>query len=188
MGAYMRYNTPMMSTEEEPEILDLVDEHDSVIGEIDRSETYRLAEGIGYVRASEAFIINDKNQLWIPVRTLAKKISPGGFDFSAAEHIGKGESYTAAMVRGFQEELNLTVKPDDLEFPGIIPPDETSGIYYFRAIFLYRSNQAPQYNRSDYMSAEWMTLAGLRESINAGAAAKTVILPTLDYLVAKKVL
>lgn len=178
----------MEHNKDESEILDLVDGNDKVIGEIDRREAYKLAEGIGYVRASEAYIVNDKGQLWVSTRTLAKKISPGGFDFSVAEHIGKGEDYTEAMVRGFQEELNLVVTSEDLEFIGIMPPDEAKGIYYFRGIFVYRSNVAPQYNPEDYTGAEWMTPNELREKIEAGVPAKTVILPTLDYLVAKKVL
>lgn len=78
----------------EDELLDLVNAHDEVIGTINRKEyDQMLQSNSGYIRASELFIINSKGRLWIPVRTAEKKIAPNGYDYSAAGHVGAGDTY-----------------------------------------------------------------------------------------------
>lgn len=65
------------------ELLDLVDVNDSVIGQIWRSKSDRLANSQeGYIRAATALIQNSKGELWIPRRTKDKRIAPLGLDSS----------------------------------------------------------------------------------------------------------
>lgn len=162
------------------EILDLVDANDQVISTIARSDTAQLGPNFGYIRASEAFIMNTKGQLWTPKRTLTKKISPGGYDFACAEHVGTGETYDEAIVRGFQEELNLTITMNDLIPLGILRP--VSALNYFRAIYVYKSDSAPEYNSDDFTGYEWLTPNEIRDNIAQGMPAKVLIPETLDLL------
>lgn len=170
-----------MLVDELDEVLDLVDADDKIIGTIHRRQTHGPARASmkGYIRVAEAFLINDQGQLWVPTRTTHKAVAPGGLDFACAEHVGSGESYLGAMVRGFQEELNLVIEAADVKLLGIVKPDATP---VFRATYLYRSNDEPNYNREDYMSAEWMTAAELRRRIKAGEPNKNTVLTGLDLL------
>lgn len=156
------------------EVLDLVDGNDTVIGQVPRSAFADPAHfPAGNMRAAELFIENDRGELWIPKRSLNKKAWPGGYDFSAAEHVGTGESYEEAMIRGLQEELNLTATPDELIYLGNIPPREKMPI--FSAVYKLRRNEPPQYNTDDFMSYEWLAPHELQERLQAGEPAKNTV-------------
>lgn len=164
----------------EDELLDLVDASDKVIGTILRSESHRLAEdGRGYIRAVDMFIQNDAGKLWIPTRTLHKRIAPGGLDFSMGGHVESGETYDQTLIRETQEELNLTLDPDKLTLVKKFPPAETP---YFRCVYLYRTNDTPTFNPDDFVSAEWLTPEELAAKLNTGVPAKSSIRPTVAEL------
>lgn len=56
------------------ELLDFVDNQDNVIGQGFRSKIW--ANRIKNIRVINAFLINDKNELWIPKRTAQKRFFP----------------------------------------------------------------------------------------------------------------
>jgi isopentenyldiphosphate isomerase len=155
------------------EVLDLVNDHDVVIGQVSRSAFADPAHfPAGNMRAAELFIVNDRGELWVPRRSMNKKTWPGGYDFSAAEHVGTGETYEQAMLRGLQEELNLTATPDELIFLGKLPPDE---LPIFRAVYKLQRNEPPQYNTDDFMNFEWLTPQELLARIYAGEPVKNTV-------------
>lgn len=156
------------------EVLDLVDTNDVVIGQVPRSAFADPAHfPAGKIRAAELFIVNDRGELWVPRRSMNKKTWPGGLDFSAAEHVGAGESYEAAMIRGLQEELNIVATPDDLVFLGMLPPDDMP---IFRAVYKLQHNEPPAYNKDDFMSYEWLTPQELLQRLRAGESAKNTVI------------
>lgn len=163
----------------EEEYLDLVDANDTKIGTIGRSQLSALNEG-RYVRASYAFIQNSKGQLWIPRRTANKRIAPNGLDMAMAEHMGVDESYIDAAVRGFQEELNLTIQPSDLKLVGILSP--LASLPYFGAYFLYQTDVEPDYNKSDFADAYWMSPEEVLEKLEEGEPAKLCLKPGLQLM------
>lgn len=162
------------------EILDLVDAGDKVIGTIPREEYHAIVGGKpGYVRAVELFIVNSAGKLWIPTRTLAKKIAPGGLDYSMGGHVSAGESYVESALRETAEELNLRLTADDLEFvhkfvPGKLP--------YFRVLYVYKSDKTPEYNPDDFSSAEWMLPQELLAKLDAGVPAKQSLRETVELV------
>lgn len=163
------------------ELLDLVNENDEIIGTIWRSEYSRLAsKDLGYIRAVDMFIQNNKGELWIPKRTLHKKIAPGGLDYSAGGHVSSGETYEEAAIKEISEELNLTVTEADLELLGTMGP-EAGGLRYFRRVYRLLSDDTPSYNPEDFQTAEWMSVTGLIKLIQSGVPAKESILPTLEH-------
>lgn len=163
------------------EILDLVDDRDHVIGTIPRNEFYRLEDNPpGFVRASELFILNQRGQLWIPTRTAHKTIAPNGLDYSMGGHVSSGEDYLTSALRETEEELNLRLQPMDLQFIHKFRPQP--GLPYFRNLYIYRSNQAPEYNPDDFVSAAWMSPAELIAAIKNGTPAKTSLLASVEYL------
>jgi isopentenyl-diphosphate delta-isomerase len=159
---------------EDEEILDLVDDQDKVIGQVPRRVFAAPAHfPAGNMRAAELFIVNSKGQLWVPKRSLHKRQWPGGFDFSAAEHVATGETYQQAMIRGLQEELNISATPEDIKQLGKLPPEP--GMPIFRTIYRLRQDMTPQYNPDDFMSAEWLTPTELLGRIKAGEPTKNTV-------------
>ncbi len=153
------------------EILDLVDENDSVVGTINRKNYSELLEqNLGYIRASELFILNDEGKLWIPIRTATKKIAPNGYDYSAAGHVEAGDTYLETIIRETYEEINLTVTESQLDF---VAKMRSNDVKYFRSIYLVRSNDTPTFNPEDFVSAKWLTADELIKEIDAGHPAKT---------------
>lgn len=166
---------------EEDELLDLVDSNDHAIGQIWRSATESLGHsGEGYIRAATCLIQNSRGELWIPRRTKDKRIAPLGLDSSMQEHVGAGETYEQAALRGLKEELNIELKAEDIEFIDKLSP--TSDLYYFVALFRYKADIYPDYNPEDFVSAEWIRPELLIKKLQAGEPAKKSLLPTVKLL------
>lgn len=163
------------------EYLDLVDANDQKIGTIGRSQLSELKDGGGkYVRASYAFIQNSKGELWIPRRTANKRIAPNGLDMAMAEHMGIDEIYLVAAIRGFQEELNLSIQSSDLRLVGVLSP--LPGLPYFGAYYLYQTDEEPSYNIEDFSEAHWMTPEEVLNRIENGEVAKLCLKPGIELL------
>ncbi len=173
---------PRIEVMDEPEeLLDLVDSEDAVIGTITRQEVPSLEEKkLGFTRAVGVFLINSKDELWIPKRGLHKKIAPGGLDFSAGEHVGHDELYEAAALRGLKEELRIDPETEELDIIGTVPP--FAGMPYFHRIFGYRSNAIPDFNRQDYDSYAWLSPQEIIDKLESGEPAKEVLLPSTQLV------
>jgi len=165
------------------ELLDIVDKNDTVIGTVYRSKSSGLQEG--YLRASELFIVNDKGRLWVPTRQPHKKIAPNGLDYSAAGHVASGDGYEETLLRETVEELNLKIDKEKLKFLHKFSPKPNLPPY-FRAVYLYKSNAEPKYNKDDFSGFQWLTPEELKEKIVAGVPAKESLLETVDYLIEHK--
>lgn len=169
---------------ESHEVLDLVNENDEVIGTVLRGEFNHAIDRNGYVRAAEAFIVNSSGELWVPRRTSHKTHAPNGLDFSVSEHVSSRETYDIAITRGFQEELKMTVKISQLEHIGTIPPADT--MPWFAAIYLYRSDKTPEFNRDDFSEASWMNPSVLLRQLAAGEISKRGLAPAIRFLLSHR--
>ena len=157
------------------EILDLVDKNDIVIGKIGREEANSLTSSSklkGYIRASDMFLINDKGEFWVPKRTAHKRLFPNGLDFSVGGHVESGEDYLTTVLRETEEEINLKLQPEDVTLIDVQRIDENR---YFNALYILRTNKTPDFNRDDFVSAEWLTPQALLKLIEQGVPAKTNI-------------
>lgn len=86
------------------EVFDLVDDTGAIIGQESRSVCHKL--GLLH-RAVYVFVFDDRGRLLIQRRSDAKKIGPGQWDLSVAEHLSQGETFHQAATRGLQEELGI---------------------------------------------------------------------------------
>lgn len=155
------------------ELLDLVNEKDEIIGTIWRNESHKLSEeNLGYIRAVEMFIVNSKGQFWIPKRTSDKRIAPNGLDFSAAGHVSSGETYIEAMIKETAEELGIKLTKADLDHITKIGPDQNK---YIRELYIYKSDITPQFNPTDFVSAEWMDPNTAIDLLASGVPAKSTL-------------
>jgi len=164
----------------EDELLDLVNDQDEVIGTIWRSHYAELVDKkLGNIRAVEMLVQNDDGKLWIPKRTADKKIAPNGLDYSMGGHVSSGETYIQSALREIEEELNLHLIETDLKFIKKFTPID---LPYFRTLYVYRSNNAPDYNPLDFVSAEWLTPQELIDKLDSGVPAKTNMRETISVL------
>jgi isopentenyldiphosphate isomerase len=162
------------------ELLDLVNKNDEVIGTINRKDYKQmLADNIGYIRASDLFIMNSKGKLYIPIRTANKTIAPNGFDYSVGGHVGAGDDYMQTIIREAQEELNLDINEQQIE---LIGKDVSDDIKYIRSIYLLRSDDTPTLNPNDFVSGEWLTPDEIISKIDAGHPTKINLKDTLLLL------
>ena len=101
------------------EYLDIVDEKGEPTGEvIAREEAH--ARGIRH-RTSHVWILRDRGEgteVLLQKRTMNKDSFPGCYDISSAGHIPAGMGFTESALRELEEELGLTVKPEELVYCG----------------------------------------------------------------------
>ena len=88
-----------------------------------------------------------------------------------------------ATIRGFKEELNLDVTEYQLEYIGTVPPDNE--LYYFVALYVYKSNDAPEFNPEDFVGYEWIKPEELVSRLENGEPSKKSLLSTTKLLLQK---
>ncbi|MFG2781997.1 NUDIX domain-containing protein [Streptomyces prunicolor] len=90
------------------EILDIVDEHDRVIGQSPRGEAY--AQGLRhravFIQARDAH-----RRVFVHRRTPTKLVFPSLYDMFVGGVVGAGESYDEAALREAEEELGVDGLP-----------------------------------------------------------------------------
>ncbi|CAL9397690.1 NUDIX hydrolase [Streptomyces sp. XY006] len=91
------------------EILDIVDEHDRVVGQSARGEAYArgLRHRCVFVQARDA-----EGRIFVHRRTPTKLVFPSLHDMFVGGVVGAGESYDTAALREAEEELGVTGLPD----------------------------------------------------------------------------
>ncbi len=109
-----------MTSKENSEQLDVVDEFDRFLTTLDRATIHRKRL---IHRAVHVFLMNPTGEIYLQKRAMTKSEHPGCWDSSASGHVASGESYPDAAFRELEEELNLKM---DLEFVCKVPAcDET---------------------------------------------------------------
>ncbi len=99
-----------MSQEEQ---FDIVDENNKLTGEIrPKSEVHE--KGLWH-RASHVWVIDSDYRILVGKRAKTKKSRPSLWDITAGGHIDTGEDATVSAAREMEEELGLTIHPQDLQ-------------------------------------------------------------------------
>ncbi|MFJ9563234.1 NUDIX hydrolase [Streptomyces fuscichromogenes] len=90
------------------EILDIVDEHDRVIGTSPRGEAYArgLRHRCVFIQARDA-----AGRVFVHRRTPTKLVFPSLYDMFVGGVVGAGESYDDAALREAEEELGVSGLP-----------------------------------------------------------------------------
>lgn len=165
------------------ELLDLVDDHDGVIGTIWRSEVFE--RGLKHTRDINAFLVNSRGELWIPKRATHKTRWPGAFDMGVGGAVAAGETYEEAFRRETLEELNLDVDALPWREVGYFSPLNT-GLSSFQRIYEVQTDAEPDFNRDDFSLGEWVTPRALLARIDAGEPAKGDLRELIELLYLKE--
>jgi isopentenyl-diphosphate delta-isomerase len=151
------------------ELLDLVDLNDSVIGTLQRSQAH--AQQLHNFRTINAFLVNEKGELWIPRRTAHKKLFPLHLDVSVGGHVSSGETYDQAFRREMQEEVGLILDTVPYKLLGKLVP-HIHGISSFMHVYKFLYNEVPPYNSDDFVEYYWMRPEELLQQIKTGQKVK----------------
>ena len=110
------------------ELLDLVDEHDRVIGTV----RHGAADGDpGLIHREVAIVIHRGDELLWQLRSAAKRVLPLTWDFACAGHVGAGDEPASAAHRELLEELGFDTELRVLERRLVREPNETHFAYLF---------------------------------------------------------
>jgi len=90
-----------------PEVFDVVNKHDHVVGRRFRADVHRL--GLMH-RAVHVLVFNAKGHLYLQKRSHHKDTFPGAWDSSASGHLGTGETYDPCALRELHEEIGVVPK------------------------------------------------------------------------------
>lgn len=86
------------------ELLDVVDDHDNVVGVATRQEIHD--QGLQH-RAIHLLIATENNEFLLQKRAMDRPTYPGRWDSSASGHVVSGATYEEALRREAEEELGL---------------------------------------------------------------------------------
>lgn len=113
------------------EILDVVDEHDRVVGQVPRGEVYArgLRHRCVFVQARDA-----AGRLFVHRRTPTKLVFPSLYDMFVGGVVGAGESYDEAALREAEEELGVGDLPRP-EFLFKFLYDDGTGKSWWSAVY-----------------------------------------------------
>ncbi len=153
----------------EDELMDVVDRHDNVVGQKRRSELY--AQDSPNCRVINAFLLNERGQIWIPRRTAHKELYPLCLDMSCGGHVRSGESYEEALKREVREELNLDVAQAGWHLLGHLTP-YNDNVSMFMKVYEIKGNETPQWNSDDFVESYWLWPWEILARIQAGERAK----------------
>lgn len=160
------------------EIIDIVSPNDVIIGQEKRSIVY--AKKLNF-RVINAIIYNDQKQFWIPRRHPTKKLFPLSLDASVGGHVLAGESYDDAFIREAREEINFDPTQYTYKKLAYITP-YSHGTSAFMWIYVILSNEAPCYNKNDFIADYWLSYNDFVERLHNGDTAKSDLLPILTSI------
>lgn len=102
-----------MTTDPQRELLTQVDQHNQVLGPIERGRAH--SSGV-YYRTIYVLVKNSHSQILIQKRSSTKDLYPDKWDLSVGGHVNYGDSYISTAIRELREELGLQARPQDLAF------------------------------------------------------------------------
>jgi 8-oxo-dGTP pyrophosphatase MutT (NUDIX family) len=116
------------------EVIDVVDEHDRVVGRSPRGEAY--ARGLRH-RASFIQATDAEGRIFVHRRTATKLVYPSMYDMFVGGVLAAGESYDEAALREAEEELGVSGLPQP-EFLFKFLYDDGSGKSWWSAVYEVR--------------------------------------------------
>lgn len=115
------------------EFLDVVDEHDNVIGRVEREEA-RLRKLSG--RRVFILFYNSQGEVFLQRRSMKKKTSPGLLTTTVGGHVESGATYDETMVKEAREESGVAIDTNRVVKLGKFPYKSPDGQLWV-SLYLY---------------------------------------------------
>jgi len=143
------------------ELFDVVDEHDTVIGQERRAEVH--ARKLRH-RAVHVLCFDGLGRVFLQRRSLLKDSAPGRWCASCSGHVDSGEDYDAAAVRELREEIGVQVAPGALRRWLRLGASRETGHEFLR---VYRVEHAGPFtlNPAEIMAGAWYGCEELDEAM-----------------------
>jgi len=141
------------------EFLDVVDDHDKIIGRCSRPEIH--ASSLRH-RAIHILVFNDHGQLFLQKRSMKKDLNKGLWDSSAAGHVDADESYDDCATRELQEELGIKA---ELKFLFKLDATAELGMEFIQ-IYKCLHNGPFVFARDEIEEGIWQSLAKVTERVH----------------------
>lgn len=159
------------------ELVDIVDEHDTVIDTVTRREMR-----VGRLRHRAVYIAvqNSDGKLFVHQRSFDKDVRPGAWDIAVGGVVGAGESYDVAAVRELEEEIGVT---------GVVPTPWGGGVFGDESYELigrcyHLVHDGPfAFNDGEVIDHRWMNRAELHALMRDGDVVHDSIALLLGRLV-----
>ncbi len=150
---------PMQPAQSQDEVFDVVDAGDRVVGQATRGEVH--ARGLLH-RAVHIFVMDAAGRFFLQRRSLAKDRAAGLWAGACSGHLDSGEDYRAAAVRELAEEIGVEAGAAELfELGRLDACPETEN--EFVRIYALRRDGPLEWNPSEIMDGEWVTLECLAD-------------------------
>ncbi len=150
----------------------LVDENDSPLGTMEKMEAHK--KGVLH-RAFSVFIFNDKGELMLQQRALAKYHSPGLWTNTCCSHPREGEKTDAAAHRRLTEEMGFDCEIEEA-FSFLYKSDVGQGLteHEFDHVFTGYYNSLPQINPEEVNDYKFMKMKDIQEDMKNNPERYTV--------------
>ena len=146
----------------------LVDEHDKVIGEMEKIRAHQL--GVLH-RAFSVFVLNSKGEMLMQQRALSKYHSGGLWNNTCCSHPRPGEDTLAAAKRRLKEEMGMELELKELGSFIYKTSKKTVGFedglteHEYDHVFTAISDQDPVINKEEVEDFKWMSIPDIKESL-----------------------
>lgn len=168
--------------EDDNELLDLVSSDDEVIGRLSREEIYQ--NNLTNFRTINAFIINNKNQVWFPIRHHKKKLWPNMIDASIGGHVTSGETYFEAFKRESMEEARLNISDMSWKLLTKLLPYRDKTGSFMNVYIVFCDDREIKFNTNDFNSGNWINFNSMdRFRTNKSAEMKPDLPVLIDTLI-----
>jgi isopentenyldiphosphate isomerase len=153
-----------MTTDPQAELLIQVDEHNQIIGPIDRKTAHD--SGNIFYRTIYVLIINNNGEVLLQRRSATKDLYPNCWDISVGGHVNFGHSYLETATREVGEELGISVNESDLISKGEVLVKLPKSNEFFNVFEYYlKPDQKILANVEEVEDTKWMTIENIKKSM-----------------------
>jgi len=166
-----------MSTEE---AVDIVDEHDAVVGSSTVGECTRL--GLIH-RAVAVLVVRSTGKFLLQQRSRGDSWHPGLWTLSCTGHVRLGEAYEAAAKRELYEEIGVSTTLT-LVRKRLLPPIRSAGLteHEWVASYVAHTDMPCRLDRTELEGVEELGEAEVRRMSDNGLMTPDAVMLLSDYI------
>jgi len=162
------------------ELVDLVNEHDTVTGTASIRDC--LEKGLLH-RAVAVLVVRGNGEFLLQQRSKRDVWHPGLWTLSSTGHVKAGEAYDEAAARELKEELGISARLARLG-KHLLPPIQSGGLTEREWVTLYltRTDKPCNIDRKEVEAVKEISASPLRRMFNDGSMTPDAVILLTEYL------